>query len=281
MIEVKSMVYINPDGIRAMREGHKLTKTAQTPEELAAAKAYRRVMWGTVILVLFFVAVLFVTIFWAFSAHDGTGSTHRTGTVQEDGTVRYIQNDYHYLTLEELGLADAGLQTKDKVTLGFDHKDKLVYAAPAAVYQAEQDLRFGVVIGIMILMIVTLLFYAIVICRFTSFGSAWYRYIRMLKQKEEQELPLKVKIVIYAISTVIALIICAPQIADIVENIQHMQRIEQFSSFLDSARDAADKASDISENLENITVNPDALQDVKDATDKINDILDKMNQDKE
>ena len=43
------MVYINPEGIRAMNIGKKLSKSAATPEEIAAAKAYKRVIWVTVI----------------------------------------------------------------------------------------------------------------------------------------------------------------------------------------------------------------------------------------
>lgn len=270
------MVYINPEGIRAMNVGRKLSKNASTPEEIAVAKAYKRVTWGTVILVLFFAAVLFATVFWALSAHDGTGNIHRTGTVQEDGTVRYVHNEYRYLTLDELGLADAGLQPKDKVTLGFDHRDELIYAAPASVYQAEQDLRLSVMLSVMILMVVVLLVYALVICRYTSFGSAWYGYMRQLKKKEDKDLPLKTKIVIYAIATVIALVICAPQIAEIVGNIRHMQQIEQFGNLINSVEDAAQKSEDVSDKLDDITVSPDALQDAADASQTIRDILENM-----
>lgn len=270
------MVYINPEGIRAMNIGKKLSKSAATPEEIAAAKAYKRVTWGTVILVLFFVVAVLISTFWALSAEDSLGSVRRTGTVQQDGIVRYIHNDAHYLTLEEIGLKDAGLQPGDKVTLGFDHKDNLISAVPTAIRQAEQDLRFGILVGVMILMVVVLLVYALVICRYTAFGSAWYRYLRKLKQKEEQELPLKTRIVIYAISTVIALIICAPQISDIVGNIQKMQRIEQFGKMIDSAEDAAQKAQDITDKLDDITVDPDVLKDAADASQTIRDILENM-----
>ena len=269
------MVYINPEGIRAMNLGRKLAKTASTPEEIAAGKAYKRVLWGTVILVLLFVAALTASMFWACSQEDSFGSIHRTGTVQKDGTVRYVQNDAHYLTLEELGLREAGLQPGDKVSLGFNNQDELISAMPKATRQAEQDLRWGVVIGVMILMIVALLIYALVICRYTPFGNAWYQYLRKQKQKEK-DIPLKVKIVIYAVAAVIAFIICAPQISNIVWNIQQMQRIEENRKFFQSVQDAADRAQDLSDKLgqmENVAIPQDSIDDVKDATDTIKEIL--------
>lgn len=264
-------------GQKAIKYGQELCRSAQTPEEVAAARAYKRVMTGSIVLVLVLVVILGILTPICLTSLEMEKGISRIGVVQEDYSVRYINNVYVYISLEELEAENYGLQPGDKVKIYFSlGTEEPTSGYPYDVFEAHQNTRIGILLGTMVLMIVVLLVYGIVICRYTSFGSAWYRYCRKQQEKEE-DIPLRAKIVIYAVSTVIALVICWPSIKSIVANIT---KGDELRSSIQAAQEAAGTASDMVENLETVGQNSDvedAVSDAGEAAGNIGSILDDLN----
>ena len=275
---VAQLLTIN-EGRKAMKTGKELLRSAETEEEKAAAQAYKRVTYGTIILVLAMVLVLMIVTPMCIIPLELEEGLSRIGTLQDDGQVRYTDNVHVYISLEELEAQDYGLQPGDKVKIYFDPvTEEPTSGYPYAVFEEHMNIRLGVLLGSVVVIIVVLLVYAIVICRYTSFGSAWYRYQRKQQEKEEEDIPLRAKIVIYAISVVIALVICWPSIQGIVENIT---KGNELRDMVQSAQEAGDKASEMADGIETVGQDSDvqdAVSDAGDAAGNIGDILDELNQ---
>lgn len=195
---VAQVLTIN-EGRKAMKKGKKLLSSAETPEEKAAARAYKRVSIGTVVLVLALVvglAILMPICMTSLQMEDGPS---RMGTVQSDGQIRYTDGVHIFLPQEELEVQDYGLQPGDDVMVYFDPvTEEPTSAYPYALFEEHMNDRISIMLGYMVLMVVILLVYAIVICRYTPFGSAWYLYCRQQRKAEAEDIPLRAKIVIYA-----------------------------------------------------------------------------------
>lgn len=277
---VAQVLTIN-EGRKAMKKGKKLLSSAETPEEKAAARAYKRVSIGTVVLVLALVvglAILMPICMTSLQMEDGPS---RMGTVQSDGQIRYTDGVHIFLPQEELEVQDYGLQPGDDVMVYFDPvTEEPTSAYPYALFEEHMNDRISIMLGYMVLMVVILLVYAIVICRYTPFGSAWYLYCRQQRKAEAEDIPLRAKIVIYAIATVIALAVCWPQIMGIVENIQESQRIGAMAEQIRDAQAAADQAAGMAENLATVGQNgevQEAVSNAESAAGNIKDILDSIN----
>ncbi|MBP3673413.1 MAG: hypothetical protein J6J18_06245 [Oscillospiraceae bacterium] len=279
---VAQLLTIN-SGRKALKTGADLMKSAQTPEELAAARAYKRIMVGTVVLVLMLVLGLAILTPLCLTSLELEKGDHRIGTVQEDGQVRYTKNVHVFLSQEELGVQDYGLQPGDKVVVYFDTVTEEVTAGyPYALFERHTNIRLGIMVGYMVLMVVILVVYAAVICPFTPFGSAWYVYRRKQKKPEAEQIPLRARIVIYAISAVIAIAVCWPQIEDLVGEIQQMRKIGAVQELIRSGQEAAENAANMAEALETIgqdAQTSEALEDAQRAASLIGEILDSMNED--
>lgn len=264
-------------GQKAIKTGQELCRSAQTPEEIEAARAYKRVVTGTIVLVLALVVVLGILTPICMSHLELEEGISRIGVVQEDYSVRYIDNVAVYISLEELEAQDYGLRPGDKVKIYFSlGTEEPTSGYPYDIFEAHQSTSIGILLGSVALMIVVLLVYAIVICRYTPFGSAWYRYCRKQQEKEE-DIPLRAKIVIYAVSAAITLVICWPSIQSIVENVT---KGNELRDSIQSAQEAADEASDMAEDLETVGQNSDvqdAVSDAGEAAGNIGSILDDLN----
>ena len=263
-------------GIKYVYLGHKLCKTAETPEEKAAAAAFRRTQIGTYVLVSILFPIMAVFVVWAVMGLES--SPKRIGTVQADGQIRYIHNTPRFISQEALGVEQWELEPGEKVYVYADSvTDEVTYGLPVRVVEERDNLRFGILFGWMGFTIVALLFYALVICRLTSFGRAWAEYCAALTQQEQEPFTPRQNLVINVVAAVLAVVILSPQIMGIIGNIQHMKEINERSELIASAGEAAEKASEMIEELDNMDITVD-VQDAEDAANEIRDIVDHLNQ---
>ena len=249
---VAQVLTIN-EGRKAMKKGKKLLSSAETPEEKAAARAYKRVSIGTVVLVLALVvglAILMPICMTSLQMEDGPS---RMGTVQSDGQIRYTDGVHIFLPQEELEVQDYGLQPGDDVMVYFDPvTEEPTSAYPYALFEEHMNDRISIMLGYMVLMVVILLLYILVVCPLTPFGSAWFDYRKKQKKPEAEQIPLRAKIVIYAISAVIAIVICWPQISNLAEEIGQMRRIGAVQQLIQDGQDAAASAENMAQALETV-----------------------------
>lgn len=267
------------DNIISFHAGERSLKTEKdlTLEKEAALRACKRVMTGTVVLVLILILGLAIMTPMCLRALELEDGPSRTGTVQEDGQVRYIKNTQILVSLEELEAQNYGLQPGDKVVVYFDPvTDEVTSGYPYVLFEHHTNMRLGIMLGFVVLMVVVVLVYALVICRCTPFGSAWYVYRSKRKAQETQEIPLRARIVIWAVSTAIAIALCWPQIQNIWDNVQQMQRIKGVQELIQSGQAAADAAADMAGALETVGQSidtGDALENAENAVDLIGEIL--------
>lgn len=258
-----------------------LIKSAKTPEEKAAARAFKRILAGTLTLILALVLGLMVLMPMCLTQLELEDGPSRTGTVQADGQIRYTDNVHIFLSQEELEAETYGLQPGDKVVIYFDAATgEPTSGYPSAVFDQHQNTRLGILMGFVVVMAVLLLMYALVICRCTPFGSAWYQYQRKQREKDDSDIPLRAKLVIYAVSAVIAIAVCWPQIRNLADQFQKMQRIEAVQELIQSGQAAADQAEAMADALETVGQSggaENAVSDAEDAAEAIREILDSLN----
>ncbi|MCM1264375.1 MAG: hypothetical protein NC313_16815 [Butyrivibrio sp.] len=201
-------------------------KPNPTPEEKNAIKAFNRIIIGTLILCFFMViAVIISTASMFMSPAVGYGDK-RYGTVQEDGRIRYTQGTHQYATQEELGLEDYHLTQGDKVVLFFDSvTEELTSAYPEKASTVSANKAAVGMLSILAVSVIILLFYAMFICRVTSWGSPLYQWLNTQPRwldikngnKDWQQMPLWLKLVVAVLVIVLASIILAPQLMEIIE----------------------------------------------------------------
>lgn len=264
-------------GNEVVEAGKLLCQTASTPEEKKTAAAFRRVYYGTIILAVLLAAALLVVMF--LNNPFLASGDKRYGTVQSDGTIRYVQNVNKYATAEELGLADFELKSGDKILLFFDKDDNIKAAYPRDFYESYSENRVLIIVWTALLGIGVLLVYAFVICRVTPFGRPWYLYCREKKSLGQPKLSKAQNAVIWAVSVIAALAICAPQIIKLSDEICRLREINDFNAKITTVQKSAEKAGEITENLnsalENLAENS-ALEDAKSAAEKIGEIKDSL-----
>ena len=261
-----------------MEAGRELCRTASTPEEKKAAAAFRRVFYGTVVLAVLLAVTLLVVMF--LNNPFLASGDKRYGTVQSDGSIRYVQNVNKYATAEQLGLSDFELKSGDKIIIFFDKDDNIKAAYPKDFYESYTENRVMIIVWTALLGLTVLLVYAFVICRMTPFGRPWYLYCREKKSLGQPKLSKAQNAVIYAVSVIAALAICALQIVKISDEIRRLREINEFGAKIKAVQQAAEKAGEIADNLnsaaENLAENS-ALEDAKSAAEKINEIKNNLN----
>lgn len=260
-------------GNEVMEAGRELCRTASTPEEKKTAAAFRRVFYGTVILAVLLAVALLVVMF--LNNPFLASGDKRYGTVQSDGSIRYVQNVNKYATAEQLGLSDFELKSGDKIIIFFDKDDNIKAAYPKDFYESYTENRVMIIVWTALLGLTVLLVYAFVICRVTPFGRAWYLYCREKKSLGQPKLSKAQNAVIYAVSVIAALAICAPQIMKISDEIRRLREINEFGAKIKAVQQAADKAGEITDKLNGVSENlaeNSALEDAKSAAEKINEI---------
>lgn len=256
-----------------MKAGFELESYAQTEEQLAAAKAFRRVFVGTVAITVIFVLGM-IAMFVFFNPFPDSG-TKRYGTV-EANRVNYIQNTERSVSVSSLGLEEYGLSDGDRVVIFFDAKDNIRSAYPKEYLDGYTETRLYAILGYTLLGITLLLVYALIICRLTPFGSAWYLYLAKQKNDSAEVVKPKRRAAITIISVIIALLICLPQIIGIINNIQRMIEINEFGRLIKDTQQAADYADKITENLEGLDGKLESnsgLDNANAASDRIHDIM--------
>lgn len=265
-------------GSKASKEGVELCRNASSEREIKAARAFRRVLAGAIVLAVCFAAVLLVVMFINISSINSEND--RYGSVQDDGSIRYTDNGFKYVSAEELGLSDAGLKAGDGVVIFFDSSDNITSAYPKEYYDEYTGSRLMAIILTLLLGGTVIIIYALVICRLTPFGRDWYLYCREKKGLEEQKLSKKQNAAIYAVSLAVSLIVCAPQIVNLVGEIQRMQEIEAFGRTISDAREAAGRAQEMTDKLDGLNSrlsSDSALEDAKNAADNVREIADSLN----
>lgn len=256
--------------------GHELCETAETPEEKAAAAAFRRTRTGTYVLVSILLLIMVILEVWALMGLES--SPKRIGTVQADGQIRYIHNTPCFISQEALGVEQWDLEPGEKVYVYADSvTDEVTYGLPVKVVEERDNLRFGLFIGWMGFTIVALLFYALVICRLTSFGRAWAEYCAALEHREQEPLTPRQKRILNLVAVILAVVIALPQLKGVVGNIQRLKRINERAELIASAGEAAEKMSEVIEELDDMDITVD-IQEAEDAAGEIWDIVEDLNQ---
>lgn len=166
-------------GNGVMEAGRELCAIASTPEEKKTAAAFRRVFYGTVILAVILVVALLIVMF--LNNPFLASGDRRYGSVQSDGSIRYVQNVNKYASAEQLGLADYGLKSGDRVIIFFDKDDNIKAAYPRDYYESYTENRVMIIVWTALAGLLILLVYAFAVCRLTPFGRAWYLYCRKIK----------------------------------------------------------------------------------------------------
>lgn len=123
--------------IPTMKKRMRLSSEARTTEEIAAAKALKRVFWGIVILTVMYVIGL-VTVFLCNIPFLGSGD-RCSGTVQQDGRVKYVQNIERYVSQDSHGLSEFELSEGDRIIIFFDKDDNISSAYPNSGVDNAQD----------------------------------------------------------------------------------------------------------------------------------------------
>ncbi|MBQ8515701.1 MAG: hypothetical protein IJ496_09925 [Ruminococcus sp.] len=267
------------------REGRRLAAEAVTEKEKAAARAYKRILTGTIILVtLMCVALISCTVLLFLNLEDGI---RRYGTVQEDGvTVQYVQGTIQTAALETLGLESYEMASGDRVVLFFDSvEDTLLAAYPKEIYDQKMEIPVCILGFSMLFFITLLLFYALYICRYTDYGRDWYLYLRSLYGSEQKpEYTRRQKVILYAVTILFAALLLWPQLMNLCENAKNLYKVHTFGQLLSDGKVNAAQASEMQSALDEMQSEiesengavQDALQEADDASEKIQDILDQM-----
>ncbi|MCM1047680.1 MAG: hypothetical protein NC433_04565 [Clostridiales bacterium] len=202
-------------------------KPNPTPAEKNAIKAFNRIIIGTLILCFIMVIALIITMSVPlFTGSISARGDRRYGTVQDDGRIHYTQGTHQYATQEELGLEQYQLTQGDKVVLFFDSvTEELISAYPENISTASENKWAISLLSVLVISIIILIFYAMFICRATSWGSPLYQWLntqpRWLEvkngNKDWQQMPLWLKLVVAVLVLILASIILAPQLMEIIE----------------------------------------------------------------
>lgn len=170
-------------GNEVVQAGKLLCQTASTPEQKKIAAAFRRVYYGTIVFVVL-IAVTLLAVMFLNNPFLASGDK-RYGTVQSDGTIRYVQNVNKYASVEQLGLSGFELKKGDKIIIFFDKDDNIKAAYPRDFYESYSETRVLTIVWTALAGLLLLLIYAFVICRVTPFGRPWYLYCKKLKLPEK------------------------------------------------------------------------------------------------
>lgn len=239
-----------------------------------ATSALKRIRIGMIpVIVLMFIVIIPSAISIINTISGPCDNYHRYGVIMEDGTVRFIQGEYQYLSLDEIGKFDGQLAPGEEIPLCFDRiTDEFIQACPYAIDQAAQDAALLHALMATFIPALGIIFVYMIICRLAPFGKAYYEYKKEQQQKEKEQIPVKVRTIICAVSIALALLITAPLIAELISNIQRYQRIQDRSDIIHGAEDAAneweEKMDELEEALTN-TVENEAIRDVSEAAENI------------
>lgn len=223
---MRGLLLVNWRGVVIFRLVNELKKKPNpTPAEKNAIKAFNRIIIGTLILCFFMIIAIIISTASFFMNPIGGHGDKRYGTVQDDGRIRYTQGTHQYMTQEELGLEQYQLTQGDKVVLFFDSvTEELISAYPENVSTASENKWAIGMLSILVVSIIILLFYAMFICRMTSWGSPLYQWLntqpRWLEikngNKDWKQMPLWLKLVVAVLVLILATIILAPQLMEII-----------------------------------------------------------------
>ena len=169
-------------GIAVIRLGFWLNrKPDKTTEETAAAKAFVKTFWSTWGIVLSFVVILFILIGYMMAApsagFQGDYAESRTGRI-ENGQIRYVKNELHYISPEEIGLP-VNLPDGTHINLYFDENDRVIAGENADKINQETERRVLLAVIAMGAMAVALTVFAIVARK--TFGKPWYQWLQAVR----------------------------------------------------------------------------------------------------
>lgn len=259
--------------IPTMKAGFELEACAQTEEQFSAAKAFRRVFVGTLAITVIFVLGM-IAMFVFFNPFLDSG-TKRYGTVEAD-RVNYIHNTETSVSVSSLGLEEYGLSDGDRVVIFFDAQDNIRSAYPKEYFDGYTETRLYAILGYAMAGVTLILVYALIICRLTPFGSAWYQYLAKLRSDSAEAVAPKRRAAITIICVIVALLICLPQLIGIINNIQRMAEINEFGRLIKDTKQVADYADKVTENLEGLDEKLESnsgLDKANSASDRIHDIM--------
>lgn len=169
-------------GLEFIRLGFWLNKKPnKTPDEKAAAKAFLKVLWGTLGITLMFVAVLFILTGYVMSGinsgYDGDHEESHAGRM-ENGQVRYVKNELYYIDPETIGLP-AGLPDGTHINLYFDKNDVVIAGENADELDTIVESRLILTVAAVVTMVLVLIIFAIVARK--TFGKPWSQYVAKIE----------------------------------------------------------------------------------------------------
>lgn len=166
--------------------GYRLCKKPnKTPEEIVAAKSFKKtlLMAFSAGLVALIASIIGVVVLFFAPTSDIKMAVERTGTVMDDGTVRYVQNEMKYISLEELGLSNKNLSKGDRVIIGFDSNgEKIVCAYPKE--EVEKEEARAVILFVINFVVAIVYAVGVAIIGPKTYGKAFHQYYQNLQYKQ-------------------------------------------------------------------------------------------------
>lgn len=119
-------------------------KPNKTPEETLVAKSFVKMFRAIPVVVAVFVVVVFFATGWAMKdpvyVYQGYYAEIRTGRI-ENGKIRYIKNELHYLEPEAIGLSAADCAEGTNIRLYFDENDRVLAGENDDVLVQDRERR--------------------------------------------------------------------------------------------------------------------------------------------
>lgn len=253
-------------------------KPDMTEEEQDVVKAYHRILGGTfglcILIIIAFSAFFTLTV---IRTPIGNHGDKRYGTVQSDGMIRYVQNTNQYRTQDELGLSEYELMPGDRIVMLFDAgTGSLMAAYPQKLWDELEERMLVSGAAVFGVCIAVLLFYAVFICRATSWGKPLWSWLptqpewqkELAEEKEWKNASLGLKFAVMAVVFVLAGIILWPQISELAGNIKVFREREEMSGTFQEGMKAGQEAERMSENLQNIGSDDEDSSEEEEAENK-------------
>lgn len=163
------------------------------PDVLAAMSNVHRDYKKIVLLIAvpIIIVILLAGSMMLFPALQICQYDHRTGTVMDNGTIRYYQNEYKYVHQ-----SGTSYQTGDRIELCFDNlTDEYIRICPTDIDQSVGICMAG--FSILVFGTFASAFGTNAYLRKSTKYGAWYRYVRDCKDAEAKSTPLPVRIAIW------------------------------------------------------------------------------------
>lgn len=157
-------------------------KPNKTPEEALAAKSFVQMFRAILVMVAVFVVVMLFVTGWAMKdpvyAYPGYYAEVRIGRI-ENGKIRYIKNELHYLEPEAIGLSPADCAEGTHIRLYFDKNDRVLAGENNDVLMQDRVRRIGIYMIVLCMSVAGLIIFRIVAGK--TIGKLWFAWLKAQK----------------------------------------------------------------------------------------------------